>query len=128
MEYDKALSGRIAIVTGASRERGIGTAICRSLACEGADIFFTHWAPFDATTLGGSNEAWPAILEHELRALGVRVGHLSLDLASSDAPEFLLDQVERILGATSILVNNAAHCEEVSYATLKEKFSIDTMP
>ncbi|VDH00258.1 3-ketoacyl-(acyl-carrier-protein) reductase [Lysinibacillus sphaericus] len=36
------LNGKIAIVTGASRSRGIGSAICLMLAEAGADIFFTH--------------------------------------------------------------------------------------
>ena len=35
----RELSGRIAVVTGAGRRRGIGTAICRALADKGADIF-----------------------------------------------------------------------------------------
>lgn len=42
-----SLKNKIAIVTGASRSTGIGTAICRSLARLGADIFFTHWHAFD---------------------------------------------------------------------------------
>ena len=41
------LDGSIAIVTGASHNKGIGTAICRKLAKEGADIFFTHWGSND---------------------------------------------------------------------------------
>ncbi|MGZ6505378.1 MAG: hypothetical protein ACXVDG_10245, partial [Tumebacillaceae bacterium] len=41
------LTGRLAIVTGASREVGIGAAICRALAAEGADLFVTYWAPYD---------------------------------------------------------------------------------
>lgn len=114
----KRLDGRIAIVTGASRGRGIGTAICRSLAREGADIFFTHWVPFDVTTLDGADEAWPGKLEQELLAEGVRVAQMGLDLSNSDAPETLLDHVEAALGSPSILVNNATHCEEVSYEGL----------
>src|SRR5690606_40056640 len=42
----RELSGRIAVVTGAGRRRGIGTAICRALADKGADIFFV-WHPHD---------------------------------------------------------------------------------
>jgi len=33
------LRGRVAVVTGAGRCRGIGAAICKALAEEGADIF-----------------------------------------------------------------------------------------
>ena len=50
---------RIAIVTGASRERGIGTAICRALAAAGADIFFTHWGTYDAAMPWGAEKDWP---------------------------------------------------------------------
>jgi hypothetical protein len=45
--FMKRLMNKIAIVTGASRVKGIGTAICRELAREGADIFFTHWSKYD---------------------------------------------------------------------------------
>lgn len=41
------INRRIAIVTGASRQRSIGAAICRVLAQDGIDIFFTHWSPYD---------------------------------------------------------------------------------
>ncbi|MBB3109529.1 NAD(P)-dependent dehydrogenase (short-subunit alcohol dehydrogenase family), partial [Paenibacillus phyllosphaerae] len=54
-----SLKNRIAIVTGVSREMGIGTAICRELANLGADIFFTHWSPFDALEGNGLDQGWP---------------------------------------------------------------------
>ena len=43
------LTGRVAVVTGASRRQGIGAAICRALASHGADVLFTHWQPYDQT-------------------------------------------------------------------------------
>lgn len=107
--------GKIAIVTGVSRRKGIGTAICRALAHEGADVFYTHWVPFDEMTVDGSDEAWPVLLEQELLKTGVRVGQMSLNLADLSAPEYLIAQVEKTLGKPSILVNNATHCQEVSY-------------
>ncbi|WP_156479510.1 hypothetical protein [Alkalihalobacillus trypoxylicola] len=39
----KPLNRKVAIVTGASRSKGIGAAICLSLAEAGMDIFFTQW-------------------------------------------------------------------------------------
>ena len=48
---EKQLKNRIAIVTGTSRRIGIGTAICRALAKDGADIFFTYWRRYDQETL-----------------------------------------------------------------------------
>lgn len=50
----RRLTGQVAIVTGASWERGIGTAICRALAKEGANIFFTYWIPYDVSTVHGN--------------------------------------------------------------------------
>jgi 3-oxoacyl-[acyl-carrier protein] reductase len=41
------LRGRVAVVTGAGRRRGIGAAICRTLAEKGAEIFFTYWSVYD---------------------------------------------------------------------------------
>lgn len=41
-----------------SRSTGIGTAICRSLASLGADIFFTHWHAFDETEGNGGEKEW----------------------------------------------------------------------
>lgn len=115
------LHGQIAIVTGASRERGIGTAICRTLAHRGADVFFTHFVPFDETTVYGADESWPLQLEQELLETGVRVGQMSLDLSAPDAVEILLNRVEATLGQPTVLVNNATHCQEVSYKELTKE-------
>ncbi len=41
------LRGRIAVVTGASRPQGIGASICRALAGQGCNIFFTCYPPYD---------------------------------------------------------------------------------
>jgi 3-oxoacyl-[acyl-carrier protein] reductase len=49
------LKGKIAIVTGARRSKGIGV-ICRSLANAGADVFFTHWSPFDEFSGNGLDQ------------------------------------------------------------------------
>jgi 3-oxoacyl-[acyl-carrier protein] reductase len=46
----------VVIVTGASRQRGIGAAICMELARTGMDILFTHWTPYDATMEWGAEE------------------------------------------------------------------------
>ncbi len=45
------LAGKIAVITGVSRARGIGSAIARAFALEGADIFFTHWTSYDRLQL-----------------------------------------------------------------------------
>ena len=105
----EGLRGRVALVTGASRRRGIGAAICRALAGKGADIFFTHWVPFDRTQPVGEDHEAPAALQDELRGMGVRAEGMGLDLSLPGSPGRLLDAVAERLGPPSILVNNAAH-------------------
>lgn len=101
------LSGKIAIVTGASRRIGIGAAIARALAAAGADVCFTHFIPYDAEMPWGADEDGPPALLAELRALGVRAEALALDLSDPAAPEALFTYVHGCLGPADILVNNA---------------------
>src|SRR4051794_41103994 len=103
------LTGRVAVVTGASRRQGIGAAVCRALARHGADIFFTHWQPYDQTQSHGADPDGPEALQQELNGFGVRTESLEIDLAQADAPVRVMNVVEERLGAPSILVNNAAH-------------------
>lgn len=109
---------RIAIVTGASRQRGIGTAICRALAAAGIDIFFTHWGVYDATMPWGAEENWPALLQRELQTTGVRCESMAVDLSTNDAATRIMDEVEVRLGNPSILVNNAAYSTQDGYKLL----------
>ena len=90
------LDGRIALVTGASR--GIGRAVARRFADEGAELILV------ARTSGGLEEA-----DDEIRAAGgARAMLVPLDLCQGD----LLDQLGAALnerfGRLDILVGNAA--------------------
>lgn len=109
---------RIAIVTGASRRRGIGTAICRALAAAGCDIFFTHWSPYDRMMMYEVDEDWPVLLEQELRAIGVRCASMEVDMGKVEAVARILDAVEASLGAPTILVNNAAYSTRDGFEAL----------
>jgi 3-oxoacyl-[acyl-carrier protein] reductase len=99
----KRFQDRIAIVTGASREQGLGTAVCRALAAQGADIFFTHWSRYDETHGCGAEYDWPSILCAELSQLGVRSDHMEADLADPVIPQLILEQVNKKLGAPLFL-------------------------
>lgn len=116
----KRLINKIAIVTGASRAKGIGTEICRELAREGADIFFTHWSKYDRL-MDYCNEDDFKCSKHlmeEIRSLGVRCESMELDLSQPDAPRKLLDEVQNKLGSPSILVNNATHSVDVDFRSI----------
>ncbi|MFB5189314.1 SDR family oxidoreductase [Alicyclobacillus fastidiosus] len=117
------LTNRIAIVTGASRKMGIGTAICKELASQGADIFFTHWSKYDRLMeyVTEDDSHWSQRLLKEIRSVGVRCECMELDLAQPDAPVRLLEQVHAKLGSPSILVNNATHSIDVDHRHLNSE-------
>ncbi|MBD0357893.1 MAG: SDR family oxidoreductase [Rubrobacter sp.] len=102
------LRGRVAVVTGAGRCRGIGAAICKALADEGADIFFTYWKEDDE----------PEGLLEELRRVGVRAETMEVDLSLLESLERLLDMVAERLGPPWVLVNNAAYSSRDGYEAL----------
>ena len=88
------LSGRTALVTGASR--GIGRAIAHGLARAGADIVGV-----------GTSIAGDAALAAEIRGQGVAFHPVACDLSDRAAIAGLIDALDRDGPAIDILVNNA---------------------
>ena len=101
-------NGRIAIVTGASRSRGIGAAICRELARLNMDIFFTYWEAHDRSLYGLEAHGYRELLA-ELRDMEIRCECAEVDLSRPEAAQQIMNAVEKRLGPSSILINNAAH-------------------
>lgn len=95
MSIKDGLTGRVALVTGGSR--GIGAAIVRRLAAEGADVAFTYRT--------GKNEA--EAIAGELADMGRRALLIEADLARPDAPASVVSTTVGGLGHLDILVNNA---------------------
>ncbi|TKD72372.1 SDR family oxidoreductase [Pseudalkalibacillus hwajinpoensis] len=113
---NKSRKNLIAIVTGASRPKGIGAAICRELANNGMNIFFTHLSRYDqATGYEDADQNFAEDFKRELRNLGVSAASVELDLSDQDAPKRLLNEVAKMPGKLSVLVNNATFCVEVGH-------------
>src|SRR3569833_334598 len=89
------LKGRRALVTGASR--GIGAAIAKKLALEGADVAVTFEKSADHA----------AEVVREIQALGRDAVAIQADSASVAAVEASIKGTVAQLGGLDILVNNA---------------------
>jgi 3-oxoacyl-[acyl-carrier protein] reductase len=113
------LRGRVALVTGVGRRRGIGSAVCLALACRGADVVLSYWKAYDREMPWASDEDEPEALLRQLRAAGVGAEGIEMDLSRSDSARFLLDATEERLGRSSILVNTAAYSSRDDFETLE---------
>ncbi len=106
------LLGRTALVTGASRRRGIGYAVARRLAAYGAGVYLHHHVPHDAGQPWGADPGGPDAVADGVREVavpGAVVAHGPADLARPDAPARLLDTAAEALGGRlDILVANHA--------------------
>ena len=90
---DLGLTGKVALVTGASR--GIGAAIAMELAREGADVAVCARGQHDLDDLARS-----------VTALGRRVVAVPADLASAAGVQAVVDRVLTAMGRVDVLVNN----------------------
>ncbi len=91
----KILDGKIALVTGGSR--GIGEAIVRKFAEQGADVAFTYLSSKDRAKK----------VEADLKALGSNAKAYRSDASSYSQAEELVKAVLEDYGKIDILINNA---------------------
>ncbi len=108
------LDGKVAIVTGGAR--GIGAAICRRYADEGARV------------------AVADVLEREAQALARELGRdafaVQLDVTSRPSIDAMVESVLERAGGIDILVNNAAIFEmapllEITEASFDKQFAVN---
>jgi len=91
----KSLTGKVAIVTGASK--GIGAAIAKGLAAVGAAVAVNY-----ASDKDGADRAVA-----EIAAKGGRAVAIQADMAKPSDVRRLFEETKRVLGQPSVLVNNA---------------------
>ena len=109
------LEGKVALVTGASR--GIGAAIAKRFACEGAAVAVTARTLDAHPTLPGTlrdTVSW--IEKHGGNAVAIQA-----DLAKPEERSRIVEQTSQQLGRVDILVNNAAAAFYLPFESTSEK-------
>ena len=103
------LTGKTAIITGASR--GIGHGIALAFAKQGANVAFTYL----------SSEEKAKVLEAELAAFGVKAKGYKSDAADFKAAEELVNNVVAEFGTVDVLVNNAGITRDTLLMRMSEQ-------
>jgi 3-oxoacyl-[acyl-carrier protein] reductase len=104
-DWDKPLTGKVAIVTGASR--GIGEQIARVLHRDGATIL-----GIDVPQAASELQAVMGELEGD---------HLALDITTKDAPKRIAKHVKDTYGVVDIVVHNAGITRDKRLMNMKSE-------
>ncbi len=107
-DFRMKLAGKVALVTGA--QQGIGAAIARALADEGADVAIT-WL---------DDQAGAESVAADIRKAGRRAHLIKADVARLAEIEAMVAETVRILGTPDILVNNAGVYPRVPLLEMRE--------
>jgi 3-oxoacyl-[acyl-carrier protein] reductase len=103
------LTGKVAVVTGASK--GIGAAIARSLAAEGASVVVNY-----ASSKAGAESVVAAIIKAGGKAIAV-----GGDVAKAAEAQGIIDAAVKTYGRLDILVNNSGVYEFAPIEALTEE-------
>lgn len=102
----KPLDQKVALVTGTSAPRGIGLAIARKLASDGAALVLTDLGGDPAP---GQKSRQDLLADHvaEIQAAGGMAMFMDLDVTSQEQVATCIDKTVATFGRLDILVNNA---------------------
>lgn len=106
---DLGLSGRVALVTAASR--GLGLASAKALAADGASLLICARGPLRLDE---------AAREIRAASTGVQVETMTLDVSSPDAATQLVGHVREKFGRLDVLVNNAGGPPPGSFSSVSD--------
>jgi 3-oxoacyl-[acyl-carrier protein] reductase/meso-butanediol dehydrogenase/(S,S)-butanediol dehydrogenase/diacetyl reductase len=107
-----ALDGRVALVTGAGRLRGIGRATAVALAELGADVVVTGTGRDPSTFPDDEKRAgWRDVQStaDQVRSSGRRAMTWTGDVSEAASVDRLVSQIQETFGRLDVLVNNAAY-------------------
>jgi L-rhamnose 1-dehydrogenase len=116
--HPNTLSGRSAIVTGASR--GIGAAIARALADAGAAVVINYHTP-EKPEFGHDNRADAEALVDDIARAGGRAVTHQADVSAADQVERLVQRPVGEFGSLDILVCSAGVCPFSDFLELTEE-------
>ncbi len=113
------LSGKVAVVTGAGANGGLGHAIALGLARHGADV-----------AVPDINEEGSTMTAGEIQALGRRSLACRCDVSQPVEIETLFGEIDRAFGRVDILINNAfafpsrAHPDELTLEAWQQTLAV----
>lgn len=109
MSYSLPLLNKTALITGASRRRGIGFAVAVKLASLGANVFIHHFRPHDERLPWGGDDL-DDVRAGVRSALvgGAQFGDMEADLTEATTVSQVLDAAFALTGDVDILVCNHA--------------------
>jgi 3-oxoacyl-[acyl-carrier protein] reductase len=103
---EAVLAGRVALVTGVSRRKGLGFAIAQQLAILGADVFIHSYSPYDADREWGADLDGISALLTELRSHGTRIAQAEGNFLDREVPQQIVNAAVQAFGHIDILVAN----------------------
>lgn len=104
----KRLEGKVAIISGGSR--GIGDAIVRRFAREGASVIFTY----------NKNKESAEKIVQDLKSEKVQIECLPCSIQDSASVQAVIDKTVEKFGRVDILVNNAGIIRDGLFMTMEE--------